>query len=168
MARFEIIDSRTVRDADGREHDVLAAVAVLPWVRQLCPSMPHEYAVMYKSEPVAFGVVETMTSSRNPDSYLAYFRGYERPNRYWDAPDGLRYWRTREMNRCDPASVESLRRKDAGAQPATDWDGPRWAPSGGGLYVSDGKGKWWPTLEAIAGGYEPCRACQRRPKDLDG
>ncbi len=60
-----------------------------------------------------------------PDSFLAYFRGYQRPNRYWEAPDGLRYWRTRfELNRCTLDSVEPPRRVDQGAKPIRDWVGP--------------------------------------------
>jgi len=165
VARFEIADPRTVCDTDGREYDVLEAIAALPWVRQLCPLMPHEYAAMYKSDRTAFDVAATMVSSRNPDSYLAYFRGYPTPNRYWEAPDGLRYWRTRELNRCEPDSVEPLRRKDQGATPSKDWDGPRWAPSGIGLYQVDEKGGWWPTQAALAGGFKPCKSCQRRPKN---
>ena len=39
------------------------------------------------------------------------FLGYQSPNRYWEAPDGRRYWLTFYMiNRCWPDSVEPLRR----------------------------------------------------------
>jgi len=86
VARFEIAGPRTVRDTDGREYDVLQAIAALPWVRQLCPLMSHEYAAMYKSDRTAFDVAATMVSSRNPGTYLAYFRGYRTPNRYWTHP----------------------------------------------------------------------------------
>ena len=96
MARFEIVDAHTVRDADGRDHDVLEAIAVLPWVKQLCPLMPHEYAHQSKADPLAYAVVESMLKAANPDTYRAYFRGYPTPNRYWDAPDGQRYWLTQD------------------------------------------------------------------------
>ena len=76
MARFEIVDVHTVRDPDGREHDVLEAIAVLPWVKQLCPLMPHEYAHQSKADPLAYGVVEHMLKAANPETYRAYFRGY--------------------------------------------------------------------------------------------
>ena len=36
MFKFEIIDSRTVRDQEGQDHDVLESIAALPWVSQLC------------------------------------------------------------------------------------------------------------------------------------
>jgi hypothetical protein len=168
VARFQIVDHQTVRDADGREYDVLEAIKQLPWVSQLCPQMPHDYASPHKSDRTFFDVLDTMVSSRNADTYLAYFRGYPTPNRYWEGPDGKRYWRTRELNRCDPGSVEPLRRKDQGATAAKEWDGPPWAPSGIGTYQRDAKGGWWPTQAALANGYQPCRACQRRPKDLAG
>lgn len=161
-AAFQIIDSRTVRGEDGRIHDVLEAIDALPWVRQLCPQMPHEYAVSFKSPDWAWNVVNVMVSSRNPDTYRAYFRGYQTPNRYWAAPDGLRYWRTRELNRCEPHSVEPPRRVDEGAKPIKDWDGPPWAPNSIGLYERDVKGRWWPTAAALAGGYQPCKACRRK------
>ncbi len=44
LPEFEIVGPTTVRDVEGREHDVLEAVAALPWVSQLCPLMPHDYA----------------------------------------------------------------------------------------------------------------------------
>lgn len=160
-ADFQIVDSRTVRGEDGREYDVLDAIAALPWVRQLCPVMPHEYAVVFKSPGWAWNVLNAMVKSSNPETYRAYFRGYSKPNRYWEAPDGLRYWRTRELNRCEPDSVEPLRRVDAGAKPILDWDGPPWAPNGNGKYQQDARGSWWPTASALADGYQPCRACQR-------
>lgn len=162
MARFEIIDERTVVDADGVGHDVLEAIAALPWVAQLCPLMPHQYAHRSKADPLAYGVVEHMLKAINPDTYRAYFRGYQSPNRYWDAPDGQRYWLTRMMiNRCWPDSVEPLRLVSEGAKAAADWDGPPWAPSGIGIYAQNEKGQWWPTTAALAEGFQPCRACRR-------
>lgn len=164
MTKLEFVDSRTARDADGREYDVLKAIGALPWVSQLCPQMPHQYAVHSKSPDWAWDVLEAMVKSSNPDSYRAYFRGYQTPNRYWEAPDGLRYWRTRELNRCRPDSVEPLRRVADGAKPVKDWDGPLYAPNGSGLYVRDAKGRWWPTGAALEGGYQPFRACQHGKK----
>ena len=164
MLKFEIVNSRTVRDQEGRDHDVLESIDALPWVSQLCPQMPHDYAHKLKSDPLAYAVVERMLKASNPDSYRAYFRGYQSPNRYWEAPDGRRYWLTNMMiNRCWPDSVEALRLVDQGAKAITDWDGPPWAPNGIGLYERDAKLKgWWPTEAALAGGYQPCIACQRR------
>ena len=167
-ARFEVVDSRTVRGEDGREYDVIEAINALPWIRQLCPSMPHEYTVRREGSPLGpFDIVDAILRSGNPDTYRAYFRGYQRPNRYWEAPDGLRYWPTRFMlNRCEPDSVEPLRRIDAGAKPIKDWDGPRFAPDHSGIYEVDAKGRWWPTAAALAGGYLPCKSCQRRRGSL--
>lgn len=69
----------------------------------------------------------------NSASFRAYFRGYG-GKRYWDALDGLRYWRgnLNEIDRGQPDSA-GLRRRDEGAKPAKDWDGPRFAHSGIGL-----------------------------------
>ena len=66
MAEFEIVDDHTVVGADGRRHDVLEAIAELPWVDQLCPLMPHQYAHQSKADPLAYGVVEHMLKAANP------------------------------------------------------------------------------------------------------
>jgi hypothetical protein len=139
--------------------DILDAIAALPWVDQLCPFMRHQYAVRRRSPPWAWDALDAMIRD-SPDSYLAYFRGYRRPNRYWDGPDGLRYWRTRfELNRCTADSVEPPRRVDQGARPILDWDGPPHAPNGVGLYVQEPDGRWWPHFDGTD--YEPCRGCLR-------
>jgi hypothetical protein len=146
---------------DGR---LAEAISTMPWVRQFCPLMPHEYAVRSRSPAWAWDGLEAMVQATNPQSYLAYFRGYRRPNRYWEAPDGLRYWRTGYMlNRCAPDSVEPLRRVDAGAGPILDWVGPPWAPNGCGIYEQGPDDRWWPTADSIGAGFQPCRAC-RRPR----
>jgi hypothetical protein len=163
LVRFEIVDRRTVRDADGGEHDVLEAIEALPWVTQLCPLMPHDYAHRDKADPLAYAVVERMLKADNPDSYRAYFRGYPTANRYWEAADGRRYWLTMFMiNRCWPDSVEPLRRVDEGAKPIEDWDGPPWAPNGIGLYQRNAAGRWLPTEAALERGFRPCKACRHR------
>jgi hypothetical protein len=126
--------------------------------------MPHQYAHKRNSDPLAYGVVERMLRADNRETYRAYFRGYPSPNRYWDAPDGQRYWLTMYMiNRCEPDSVEPPRRVDEGAKPIVNWDGPPHAPNGSRLYEQLRPGKWWPTEEAIAAGHVPCKACQHRP-----
>jgi hypothetical protein len=95
------------------------------------------------------------------DSFRAYFRGYQSANRYWDAPDGLRYWRGRyEIDRGQPDG-SGLRLVDEGAKPIKDWDGPPYAPNGIGLYYLDDKGRWWPTEAALASGYMPCSSCEQ-------
>jgi hypothetical protein len=168
VPKFIVVDSHTVRGNDGREYDVATAIEALPWVPQLCPQMPHEYAHLSKSPVRNYGVLAAMVGSGNPASYRAYFRGYERPGRYWDAPDGRRYWSTGYMlNRCWPDSVEPLRRVDDGAKPITHWDGPPWAPpEAWDLYQAEGQ-SWWPTAAALKSGYQPCKACRRRKTIAD-
>ena len=51
----------------------------------------------------AWNVLGSMLLARNQDSFGAYFRGYQSANRYWDAPDGRRYWRGRFRDRPRPA-----------------------------------------------------------------
>ena len=142
--------------------DILNAIAALPWVDQLCPLMRHQYAVRRRSPLSAWEALDAMIRD-SPDSYLAYFRGYQRPNRYWDGPDGLRYWRTRfELNRCTPDSVEPPPRVDEGAQPIPDWVGPPHAPNCSNLYERDAGGRWLPGRRFFDAGYGPCRGCQRQ------
>ena len=144
-----------MKSSVAADADILEAIAALPWVDQLCPFMRHQYAVRRRSPLQAWDALDAMIRD-SPDSYLAYFRGYQRPNRYWDGPDGLRYWRTRfELNRCTPDSVEPPRRVDEGATPILDWDGPPHAPNGIGLYVHEPDGRWWPRFDGT--NYEPCR-----------
>jgi len=158
---FAVLDARAVRDQSGAVYDVLEAAEALPWVDQMCPLMRHQYAVLSESPKLAWFALEAMIR-QSAESYDAYFRGYQWPTHYWEAPDGLRYWRTRfELNRCTPSSVEPPRRVDAGAKAARHWDGPPWAPNGSGLYAKESDGKWWPRFEGTD--MEPCRACRRRP-----
>lgn len=158
---YVIVDSGTVRGPDGRDHDVLDAIAALPWTAQLCPLMRHEYSVWKKGPEWAWNVVSAMLLAANRDSFRAYFRGYQSANRYWDAPDGLRYWRGRfEIDRGRPDGA-GLRRVDEGGRVIKDWDGPPYAPSGIGLYEQDVNQRWWPTETALAGGYLPCASCEQ-------
>jgi len=158
---YVIVDARTVRGPDRREHDVLDAIRALPWRPQLCPLMRHEYSIWGQGPEWAWNVLSTMLLARNPASFRAYFRGYPSANRYWDAPDGLRYWRGRfEIDRGQPDGV-GLRRLDHGAKRVEDWDGPPWAPDGIGLYDRDEKGRWWPTEAALDSGYLPCASCEQ-------
>jgi hypothetical protein len=82
---FEYVDSRTVRGrADGRTFDVLEAIDALRWTKMPCPSMPHEYTRRpLGPEPTPYDVVDAMLRAKNPDSYLAWFRGSSSPSRYW-------------------------------------------------------------------------------------
>jgi hypothetical protein len=138
--------------------------------------MRHEYTIWGKGPQWAWNVLSTMLLARNPDSFRAYFRNYETANRYWDAPDGLRYWRGRfEIDRDKPDGVGQRRVTDGG-KPSKAIDGPRYAPTGIGLYVQDENDRWWPTDAALAAGYLPCASCSQTerkgaivasPKDPD-
>ena len=129
MTTLEISGSRTVRDEDGREHDVLASIDALSLGAPALPSGAARIRAQAEVRSAGnYAVVERMLKADNPDSCRAYFRGYQTPNRYWQAPDGQRYWLTKFMiSRCWPDSVEPLRRVDEGAKAITDWDGPPWA-----------------------------------------
>ncbi len=76
LGQLEYLDERTLRGADGARYDVLEAVQQLPWVRQLCPFMPHEYAILRNSPEQAWFVVESMIRL-SPNSHRAFFRGYQ-------------------------------------------------------------------------------------------
>ena len=52
----------------------------------------------------------------------------------------------------EPDRAETPRRKDQGAKPIKGWDGPPYAPNGGGLHQQDATGRWWPTSGAVASG----------------
>lgn len=158
---YEVIDARTVRDQDGRKHDALEAIEALPWTAQLCPFMRHEYSIRGKGPEWAWDVLASLLLAKNPETFRAYFRGYPSANRYWDAPDGHRYWRGNmlEIDRGEPDDA-GLRRVAAGAKPAEQWAGPPHAPDGIGLYEQDEKNHWWPTEAALAAGFQPCRSCE--------
>lgn len=157
---YVLVGSRTVRAPDGQAYDVLEAIQALPWTAQLCPLMRHEYTIWNKGLEWAWNVLSSMLSAQNPASFRAYFRGYQPANRYWDAPDGLRYWRGRfEIDR-GQANDAGLRRVDEGGRRATSWAGPPYAPDGIGLYDQDAKGRWWPTQAALEAGYQSCRSCE--------
>lgn len=139
---------------------MLEAIQALPWTAQLCPLMRHEYTIWKKGPEWAWNVLSSMLLGSNPGSFRAYFRGYQQANRYWDAPDGLRYWRGRFEIDHGQADGSGLRRVDAGTKRATAWAGPAYAPDGSGLYEQDEKGLWWPTDAALEAGYQPCRSCE--------
>lgn len=168
VRQFEYVDERVLRRADGAQVDVVEAIQELPWVRQLCPFMPHEYAILRNSPEQAWFVVEAMIRL-SPKGYRAFFRGYQSANRYWEAPDGRRYWRGRfEIDRWDSSDTTGLRRRDQDAHAIEDWDGPPWAPDGAGYYAQSSDGKWWPSAKFFAEGYEPCRACRKPPAGMPG
>ena len=166
IREFEYVDERILLGADGARYDVLEAIQQLPWVRQLCPFMPHEYAILNKSPEQAWFVVESIIR-RSPNSYRAFFRGYQSANRYWEAPDGRRYWRGKfEIDRWDASDTTGLRRRDEDAHAIKVWNAPPWAPNDAGFYVPGPGGKWWPSDKFFAEGNEACRACRKPPNGM--
>ena len=160
------VDEQTLSGPKGKTYSVLEAIDQLPWVRQWCPFMPHEYSILGKSPEQAWYVLESMIRL-SPKSYRAFFRGYQSANKYWEAPDGRRYWRGRfEIDRWDAADTTGLHRRDEGAHAIKDWNGPPHAPNGAGYYVRGSDGKWWPSEKFFADGFEACRGCRRPPADV--
>src|SRR4051794_28667558 len=89
---YAFVDPGTATGPDGHKIDVLDAINALTWTPQLCPLMRHEYSIRGKGADWAWYAVAAMLVKANPHTFRAYFRGYP-GNRYWDAPDGMRYWR---------------------------------------------------------------------------
>jgi hypothetical protein len=67
---------QTLRERD-LDDGLAAAISALPWVRQLCPLMPHEYAVHSRSPAWEWETLEARVMPGNPASYLVCppFRG---------------------------------------------------------------------------------------------
>ena len=141
-------EEKVVNSDTGEEYDALAVAARLPWQafkvgtsswEDYPPYMPpHEYVVLGKCDYADWDMLH-FACRKHPASYLAYFRGYQSPMRYWEPGDGYRYWPTSPrgvlmLNRCTLDSVEPPRRKDQGARPIKpkDWGAPPWLPQGSG------------------------------------
>jgi hypothetical protein len=112
------------------------AVELIPWVTATLYPPPHQYVIFRRCPRIAWDVVAT-TIAKHPTSYLAFFRGYLKPNRYFEF-EGRRYWRTANsraggvthmLNRGRFEDAEPPRRVDEGAKPMV-WDGPPWEPYG--------------------------------------
>lgn len=144
--------TRAARDAFMQrfERQVREASPGLPWVAALPGGgmPPHQYVVIRYPPPLPVDVLLTAIR-RHPDAFDAYFRGYQRPMRYLELPDGMRYWRTvlnrtHMLNRGTLNSVEAPRRIDQGAKPIP-WEGPPWAPYGSPWppgYFENSPGEW--------------------------
>jgi len=93
---------------------------------------PHQHVVQARCPAAEWALLDAAIAT-SPDSYLAYFRGYQWPMRYWEF-EGRRYWRTSSrgpergvthmLNRCLFDDAEPPRRVDQGAAPITDWARP--------------------------------------------
>jgi hypothetical protein len=118
---------------------------------------PHEYIVVANVAGQAlryFRIIEFIIDN-HPETYAAYFRGYQYPLRYLDlgvGPNEYRYWRTHLnktwfVNRCRMDSVEPPRRVDRGAKPIPpeEWGAqyPWWPRNSGcGSWKEDRNGVW--------------------------
>ena len=129
--RLHIADGQ-ICDDTGQVYDLASAIDQIPWVQVRMYPPPHEYVTLRTCPITAWDVLATAIA-HHPDSYLAYFRGYQRPMRYLDF-QGRRYWRTASrgtgglthmLNRCLFADAEPPRRVDQGARPIP-WEGPPW------------------------------------------
>jgi hypothetical protein len=167
-------DRDSVLLPDGSALAMTDAIGRLNWQPMLCPTMPHAYVVSPWSslDRSAFDAILAMIR-HSPDTVLAYWRGYQPPTRYWHGPNGFRYWTSPGyeagsivLNRTD--DVDDTRPVALGGEPISDWVGCPWEPQGEGPriyeWVESLEG-WWPTAAALANGYQPCRACQRRQPD---
>lgn len=165
--RFVLTGDQVV-GPDGTPYSIGWAIDQLPW-RDALPGggMPaHQYVVI---GPTAQPMADVLACAirDHPDSFRAYFRGYQKPMRYRELGD-RRYWRTsmygtHMLNRCTLDSVEPPRRVADGAKPLP-WDGPPWAPNGSPWppgYVQDENGRWVYQAAADSRRGYVCASCQR-------
>ena len=127
-----------VDDEIGLVFNVQAVAERLPWRHSVVtaePTMPpHMYVILGKFDITDRDVL-AFAIAKHPASYLAYFRGYRYPMRYWEMGQH-RYWRsaigkTHFLNRCTLDAVEPPRRVDQGAKPRLDWNALHpWWPEG--------------------------------------
>lgn len=137
-------DREAVLLPDGSALAVTDAMARLAWQPMLCPTMPHEYVVSTWSslDRSAFDAILEMTR-HSPDAVPAYWRGYQRPTRYWHGPSGFRYWTSPGytsgsivLNRTD--DIDDTRPVDPGGEPIRDWVGCPWEPQGSHIIRAGG------------------------------
>ena len=142
---YAAIDSAT-----GKLHEFSELADKLRWrwidsipgeLRQI---PPHQYVDGHKLRPEEVPVARMLefVINNHPESYLAYFRGYQQYNRYLEIGDGWRYWvvffgaSLPHRQRLDAS--EPPRRLDEGATPIPpeEWGANPWWPQGSGW------GKW--------------------------
>lgn len=165
--RFQLVGDNVV-GPDGNRYSFDWAIERLQW-RDALPGggMPAHQYVVINDESQAMADVLSRVIAAHPDSFDAYFRGYQKPMRYLELA-GLRYWRTslhgtQMLNRCTLDSVEPPRRVADGAGPL-EWDGPPWALNGSPWppgYAEDEHGRWvYRAADDPRHGYI-CTSCQR-------
>jgi hypothetical protein len=138
--------NQVVNADTGQPYDLAGVICRLRWRKQggereykpLIHMPPHWYVVLGPDNESDFQVL-SFAIRRHPDSYMAYFRGYQTPMRYLELGDGYRYWYTalhgaQMLNRCTLDSVEPPRRVDSGARPICwqEWGAIYYLPQGSG------------------------------------
>src|SRR5436853_3092836 len=86
---FSVIDANT-----GVTYDLADVVQRIPWVASKVypePTMPPHAYVMRERCPSELWEMLAFAIGTHPASYLAYFHGYQHPNRYLELPNGRRY-----------------------------------------------------------------------------
>ena len=146
----------------GKRYELAQLAARLLWRHSVFlphePRMPaHEYVVVanLKGRDRRDCRMIEFIINNHPETYAAYFRGYQHPMRYLEignAPSDYRYWRTKLnktwfVNRCNLDSVEPPRRVDTGAKPIPlrEWGAkyPWWPRRAGyGEWKRDASGIW--------------------------
>jgi hypothetical protein len=138
VSTIRFVDGQLVDEA-GNSHDLRAAIDEIPWVaaKMYVATSAHDYVVYGRCPVLAWDVLATAIA-KHSDSYLGFWRGYQRPIRYLDF-EGRRYWRTASshpggitsmLNRARFQDAEPPRRVDEGATPAPNWSGPPWELDG--------------------------------------
>jgi hypothetical protein len=131
------VEGEQVISDDGQVYDVREAIAEIRWVAAFKYPPAHSYAVRGRGPDAPWQVLSIFVR-HSVDSYLAYFRGYQRPNRYVNL-DGRRFWVTSSggpkggvtmLNSGRFEDAEPPRRVDEGGQPILDWQGPPWSLNG--------------------------------------
>ena len=132
--------------ATGKRHEFADLANKLRWrwndfiPGERCQMPPHQYVDGHTLRPDEIPVARMLefVIDHHPESYLAYFRGYQQHNRYLEIGDGWRYWRVWLGASCPHRqrldASETPRRLDEGARPIPpeEWGAEHWWPQGSG------------------------------------
>ena len=79
------VENGQVVDDDGRVYDVREAIENIPWVTAIeVPAAPPTTSSSARLLRDRLGGPRPPRSSSTPMAYMAFFRAYQKPNRYWD------------------------------------------------------------------------------------
>jgi len=143
--------------ATGKLHEFAELADKLRWrwieviPDELRQMPPHQYVDGHKLRPEEVPVARMLefVIAYHPESYLAYFRGYQQHNRYLEIGDGWRYWRAsfgtscphrQRLDACEPPW-----RLDEGARPIPpeEWGAePSWPQGSGYGEWKKERGEW--------------------------